>query len=1672
MPGVGEGGVAVDSVPHDDGSAGETSYCDEHEAFAASRSSDYVYVPINDNYFATLDRHADTIEMDVKPPLVVVGEPGIGKNALLSNWEKQRAAARHKDEFVFKYFAGASTAAQRLSHMLHSLETALKQFFQLREMEVPTSEERLIWSLNRFLAAAAKRHLPTRIIVLIDGVFALRGANMPAGALHWLPMELPPGVRFIVSTVQHEALQVCTNASGGGGSALGGGGGALCTGGSGGGGGGGALREHRTYTELRRRGCPMLAVEPLPEAAQHAIITAFSDLPPRGPVLTAAQRQRIVALPMRNKPMFLRTLLYALRLDMHTGAGASALAAAAAADTDAPDGAAALAAARATEALLDAFLATSDSMALTSKLLDMCATLAGDDGEGPKVAGAVLSVLYASRDGLSDEEVMGVVLSVMYVSRDRWSDEEVMEAVLSAMYAGRDGLFDDEVYREPQQMVFGYELRENHSVGAPEMVWGAAEMVLGYELRENQRATLRLLLRVNTMVVRGRRSFSHDEFRRVVYSKYIRTPEQHVHLHTQMFRRVVYSKCIRTPEQHVHLHTQMAWYFARLPASDRRVSCLPYHLEAQYFARLPASNRRVSCLPYHLQARYFARLPASDRRVSCLPYHLEVAGAWPKLKNSLIDISMFDLWWTPQHKGQFLSFWASLTRGEGGGGGGGARRRGGSGGVDAEAGAAEWSVPPRPSYDLVEEYSRALDEYKERAHPSDARVGAVIMKIADFVLEFATIADFLLEFATLGHEEAADVPPFIHPRIPNEDLASLGVEFLSVDEEGRSVLHREDDKHATAAAAAAAGLSHAATAAAAVAPVSTTPPMEQQAQSSSAEEFPSRSTYYYHRWMWIQFPWVALANCGTSYGRGIEARAALEHPSVGGSSGKSGAADAAAKAHAKAPGAAAATSTSHSQPQQAAAAATSAAATAPATAHGKPGVLSEESAIIPAGQRAAAGVRLLLPGAAAAAAAPRRRRHGSAAAAAAAALPGGKPGDGGAEQDEGYWSRLTSAMQEEIFNYRSEVDALEQRRMQLSRALSTAENGGLELGLNAHLSRALSTAENGGLELGLNAHLSRVLSTAEDEELELGLSAHTRAGAEERIGALRAKERIGALRIKEARIEAGHKRARQLARNYRALLKMCQRHPAHSRALIAELEIKLEQDARLIQEIRRRLQGERDERAVTVAASAELRRAMLAAAALQREMLESRYRQHIVLQTTNAAAATRLSGGSGGGRGRSGGRRGGGGSGNAAGGSSSSPVPQKAAAAADEGGSAGRAQRGGGGGGAATVATELFHQATRGVAGQRGVGGVGGAGDGAAHAVALESAEAAGAEEAWACIRQATGIADPDVFVVKYLNTGRLEAQMLDLKRAGETRLCDLKAAAAAMEAELGDIRYVRLAATGAGSSGATGGGGAGGGRASRALHARLSAAQAKLRRAREVADAAEDARRCAMGGLRHVCELLGAPLPPEGGGSGGGGSGGSGGGGGGGDAEVVSMVRQLEFVLDSLMEEKDRTAQQGGVPSSARASFDTSDNQPSSMELAAAAATAAARPPEVEAALQQFSLPKMRLAPHLLSRRSSFQAATAPYAACLGGRPAAAATAAAAGSTAAAAAIAAASVPGSDDGGDTDNDDDGGDGDVDSPDGVVDRATVKLRAAKAFKAELRRLAKLHKISAATTGGA
>ena len=90
--------------------------------------------------------------------------------------------------------------------MLFRLESALQSHFNLRKMEVPKTEERLRWSLNRFLSAASKKHFPAKIVIVIDGVDLIQGENAQQGQLHWLPTDIPPCVRFILSTVEFSAV--------------------------------------------------------------------------------------------------------------------------------------------------------------------------------------------------------------------------------------------------------------------------------------------------------------------------------------------------------------------------------------------------------------------------------------------------------------------------------------------------------------------------------------------------------------------------------------------------------------------------------------------------------------------------------------------------------------------------------------------------------------------------------------------------------------------------------------------------------------------------------------------------------------------------------------------------------------------------------------------------------------------------------------------------------------------------------------------------------------------------------------------------------------------------------------------------------------------------------------------------------------------------------------------------------------------------------------------------------------------------------------------------------------------------------------------------------------------------------------------------------------------------
>ena len=180
-----------------------------HKVFASVRvpGEDFVYTPSTELY-RELDAYCDhrTIN-EIKQPFLVKGESGTGKSALLSNWLRRRKRvgprARATDEFVFWHAVGCSRQSLNINSLLRRLMMELKSRFELSR-ELSSNQDRLSWELPRFLDAASRRG---KIIVVIDGLHRIANNDDSEGNLAWLPLVLPPGVRFIVSATVMPTLE-------------------------------------------------------------------------------------------------------------------------------------------------------------------------------------------------------------------------------------------------------------------------------------------------------------------------------------------------------------------------------------------------------------------------------------------------------------------------------------------------------------------------------------------------------------------------------------------------------------------------------------------------------------------------------------------------------------------------------------------------------------------------------------------------------------------------------------------------------------------------------------------------------------------------------------------------------------------------------------------------------------------------------------------------------------------------------------------------------------------------------------------------------------------------------------------------------------------------------------------------------------------------------------------------------------------------------------------------------------------------------------------------------------------------------------------------------------------------------------------------------------------------
>jgi len=121
----------------------------DHAAYAKSRERVYIG---RDEYFTRLDAHAAG---DGKEPLVILGESGSGKSALLANWAARYKKA-HPDVFVLEHYIGSTPESADWASMLRRIMGELKAKLDIQQ-EIPDNPDALRSAFPNFLHMAAAK---------------------------------------------------------------------------------------------------------------------------------------------------------------------------------------------------------------------------------------------------------------------------------------------------------------------------------------------------------------------------------------------------------------------------------------------------------------------------------------------------------------------------------------------------------------------------------------------------------------------------------------------------------------------------------------------------------------------------------------------------------------------------------------------------------------------------------------------------------------------------------------------------------------------------------------------------------------------------------------------------------------------------------------------------------------------------------------------------------------------------------------------------------------------------------------------------------------------------------------------------------------------------------------------------------------------------------------------------------------------------------------------------------------------------------------------------------------------------------------------------------------------------------------------------------------------------
>lgn len=230
---------------------------DQHDGYADARRRVFVG---GGRAMAALDAWAN----DAGAPRAVLlsGESGSGKSALLANWVKRRQSR----DLVIEHYVGATSRSTDWSSLVRRILEVLRRTRGLAR-EIPSDARSLRHALAEWLPLAAKGG---PILLVLDGLDQLEDRD-GAPDLPWLPVDLPAGVRIAASALAGRARD-----------------------------------------EADRRGWMRLEAAPLNQRDRRAIVA--SHLGWFSKTLSNARVERISVAEGSGNPLFLRALLDEVRV--------------------------------------------------------------------------------------------------------------------------------------------------------------------------------------------------------------------------------------------------------------------------------------------------------------------------------------------------------------------------------------------------------------------------------------------------------------------------------------------------------------------------------------------------------------------------------------------------------------------------------------------------------------------------------------------------------------------------------------------------------------------------------------------------------------------------------------------------------------------------------------------------------------------------------------------------------------------------------------------------------------------------------------------------------------------------------------------------------------------------------------------------------------------------------------------------------------------------------------------------------------------------------------------------------------------------------------------------------------------------------------------------------------